>query len=160
MCHMMQLRRALPCPAMAHHGAAVPYMAGLLAVSASLWMPVDASHQHLLAIALADGRSGALHPMLRNLTDAAPQLGDAAAFRSGRAAALPDDENTQQFRAQANRAMGSDEADRPFGGEVAVESQVGLLGCGCCCVGGVGCMPLLNTVHACMRTCLIHVNMC
>lgn len=62
--------------------------------------------------------------MLRNLTDAAPQLGDSAAFRSGRAAGLPDDESMRQFKVQADRAMGSDEGDRPFGGEVAVESQV------------------------------------
>ena len=71
-----------------------------------------------------------MHPMMRHLTDAAPQEGERA-FRSG---ALPGSEQPETaaergMRGAAEREMGdlTEAGDAPFGGEVAVDSQV-------CCV--------------------------
>ncbi len=74
----------------------------------------------------AGGRGG-VHPMMRHLTDAAPQEGERA-FRSG---ALPGSEQPETaaergMRGAAEREMGdlTEAGDAPFGGEVAVDSQV------------------------------------
>ena len=75
---------------------------------------------------IAGGRGG-VHPMMRHLTDAAPQEGERA-FRSG---ALPGSEQPETaaergMRGAAEREMGdlNEAGDAPFGGEVAVDSQV------------------------------------
>ena len=70
----------------------------------------------------ADG-TGGVHPMMRNLTDAAPQEGEQA-FRSGRAAAV-DGAEDGVARAVAGRMMGdlATSGDAPFGGEVQVQAD-------------------------------------
>lgn len=66
-----------------------------------------------------------VHPMLRHITEAAPQGDDPLAFRSGRAPPVEDeDPATQRMRAEAIRRMGDDRGDQPFGGEVKLESRV------------------------------------
>jgi hypothetical protein len=44
--------------------------------------------------------------------------------RSGRDVASEEDPTTNRLRAAASKLMGSDEADKPFGGEVQLESHV------------------------------------
>lgn len=72
------------------------------------------------------GGTGGVHPMMRNLTDAAPQEGEQA-FRSGKAAAAsaegPED---AALHSVAGRMMGdlATSGDAPFGGEVQVDSRV------------------------------------
>eukprot|EP00208_Stichococcus_sp_RCC1054_P002856 CAMPEP_0206140744 /NCGR_PEP_ID=MMETSP1473-20131121/10524_1 /ASSEMBLY_ACC=CAM_ASM_001109 /TAXON_ID=1461547 /ORGANISM="Stichococcus sp, Strain RCC1054" /LENGTH=711 /DNA_ID=CAMNT_0053535011 /DNA_START=336 /DNA_END=2471 /DNA_ORIENTATION=+ len=75
---------------------------------------------------MVSGQQG-IHPMMRNLTDVAPRVGEQG-FRSGVHSKVPDADSPAEaaFRAAAARQMGSAEeaGDVAFGGEVALDSQV------------------------------------
>ena len=68
-----------------------------------------------------------MHPMMRHLTDAAPQEGERA-FRSGLVLPTAETAAERGMRSAAEREMGdlNEAGDAPFGGEVAVDSQVAL----------------------------------